>query len=50
MIRIEKLIILGYTYKIEVESMRRNKVYGVELSILGLNLIEGFIEHYAIIG
>ena len=40
----------GHTYKTGVESTLRDRVYGVELFRLWLNLIEGFIKHHAIIG
>ena len=49
MIRIEKSIVLGYTLDIEVECMPRDRMYGVELSGLGLNLIAGFIKHFKVI-
>ena len=39
MIRIEKSILLGHTYEVEVDYMLRDKMYGVELSRLRLNLI-----------
>ena len=42
MIRIEKSIMLGHTWKIRVKCTPRDRVYGVELFGLGLNLIEGF--------
>ena len=39
MIRIEKLVMIGHTQKIEVECTPRDRVFGVELLRLGLNLI-----------
>ena len=44
MIRIEKSILLGHTYEVEVDYMLRDKMYGVEHFGLGLNLIAGFME------
>ena len=39
MIRIGKSIMIGHTQKIEVECIPRDRVFGVELLRLGLNLI-----------
>ena len=50
MIRIEKLIMLGLTYDIGVECSPRDRVYGVKLSRLRLNITEELIKRHAIIG
>ena len=43
-IMIERSIMLGHSYEVEIECTPRDRVYSVELSGLWLNLIKGFTE------
>ena len=43
-IRIEKSIIFGCDNDDRVESTPEDRVYGIELFILGLNQIQGFVD------
>ena len=45
MIRITKSIMYRLPIEVEVKGMARDRVYCVEFSGLGINLIKGFTQH-----